>query len=218
MLLVSPYAKLLTPETLNDGKYLLRTIEAFGRVSHRTEEAQTENSWERFIPAVVLQHGDWSIVEHAIASVEFLVDRGMSHEIVRHRIASYTQESTRFVNYGKQDSVSFIKPVLSTESQKEQWDLAIKTSEVAYLNLLSLGIAPQIARSVLPNALATKLIVTANLRSWRNFLLLRTTKETHPQLREISLDLLKQFQERIPILFSDILGNEKQSISIAKGR
>ena len=111
MKIVRPYAKILEPELLVNA---LSVIEAGARVSHRSEEDQKENSAERFIRAVVLGHGDWSVVEHAFARVEFYVDRGITHEIVRHRLFSYTQESTRFVNYSKKKKnkmpPSFIYP------------------------------------------------------------------------------------------------------------
>src|ERR1041385_8556484 len=101
MIIVEPYAKLLDIDTPEMGIALLKKIEWCGRISHRSEDAQTETSWDRFIRAVVLQHGDWSIVEHASATVDMLVDRGITHEIVRHRLFAFTQESTRFVNYEK---------------------------------------------------------------------------------------------------------------------
>src|SRR5580698_10227936 len=109
MKIVRPYAKIMEPDLLADS---LRRIEYAARVSHRSEDAQREESAERFIRAVVLQHGDWSVVEHVSASVEFLVDRGITHELVRHRIASYTQSSTRFINYAKKMPPSFVYPIV----------------------------------------------------------------------------------------------------------
>ena len=107
MKIVKPYAKIMEPDLLAGA---LKRIEYSARISHGSEDAQTEDSAERFIRAVVLQHGDWSVVEHVSASVEFLVDRGITHEIVRHRIASYTQSSTRFINYAKKMPPTFIYP------------------------------------------------------------------------------------------------------------
>lgn len=218
MQLVKPYARIMDLETPQDGIRLLRKIELCGRVSHASEDAQTEDSWKRFIQFVVLEKGDWSITEHASISVDFLVDRGISHELVRHRLFSFTQSSTRFINYAKKMPASFVDPFQDSTRTLAIWSDAIETCEEAYRALLSAGCAPQIARSVLPNALSTRIIVTGNLRNWRHLLIMRTTKEAHPQMREVTIPLLEDFQRLIPILFSDIVPNEKQSVAISKGR
>lgn len=241
MKIVQPYAHILNidqygndrgpshPFTLWDGKALLRKIEWCGRVSHRSEDVMENISslvsvdvdyerTEKFIKAVVLGHGDWSIVEHASVSVDFLVDRGITHEIVRHRLFSYTQESTRFVNYEKKMPAAFIQPPELDDtaqpsnelSSLQWWKHAIDTCELSYKRLIKMGIKPQIARSVFPNALASRIIMTGNLRSWRHFLIMRTTKEAHPQMREVTIPLLEEFQKAIPILFEDIIPNSRQ--------
>jgi thymidylate synthase (FAD) len=212
----------------------LRFIEWAGRISHRSEDAATADSYDRFLRAVVIGHGDWSIVEHASASVDMTVDRGITHELVRHRLFSFTQESTRFVNYEKKMPASFIAPIPLSDPDAwkngqlidngfspavaQVWSDAIETAETSYKAMLKLGCSPQIARSVFPNALASRIIVTGNLRNWRHFLLMRTTKESHPQMREVTIPLLAQFKEKIPILFEDIEPMSKQSDAIAKGR
>lgn len=203
---------------LADGIATLRRIEWAGRISHRSEEAQTPDSYDRFIRAVVLHHGDWSIVEHASVSVDMLVDRGITHEIVRHRLFSFTQESTRFVNYEKKMPASFIMPPGLNEAQRISWQRNIGEAEMSYKEAISQGLAPQIARSVFPNALASRIIVTGNLRNWRHFLLMRTTKEAHPEMRQVTITLLAEFQAKIPILFEDIEPNGRQVTNIAKGR
>lgn len=239
MNIVQSYAKLMHPEfPLKDGQFsighgiaMLKKIEACARVSHGSEDAQTDESWERFVRAVVVEHGDWSVVEHTFASVDFLIDRGISHELVRHRLFSFTQSSTRFINYAKKMPASFIEPPgLSDECEKagngeqvelssrQQWRHAIQTCESAYRGLLADGLPPQIARSVLPNALSTRIIVTGNLRNWRHFLIMRTTKETHPQMREVAIPLLEEFKAKIPILFADIEPMAKQSEGIKRAR
>ena len=230
MNIVQPYARIVgpilptDPFTQADGVRLLRRIEFFGRISHRSEEAQTEESWERFIPAVVMGHGDWSIVEHASVTVDFLVDRGITHELVRHRLFSFTQESTRFVNYEKKMPPSFIDPLtsISTDSYKGVastcWDKAINTAEQCYRELLAQGCAPQIARSVFPNALASRIAITGNLRNWRHFLIMRTTKEAHPQMRQVTIPLLAEFKEKIPLLFDDMEPLAKQAEGMKKAR
>lgn len=235
MNIVQPYAKIISIDGCEpdekSGVKALQKIEWCGRISHRSEEAQTKDSWKRFIQAVVFDHGDWSIVEHASATVDMLVDRGITHEIVRHRLFSYTQESTRFVNYEKKMPPSFIVPfevVSSISVSPEQasgygvrlgkWEKAITACENTYRELLSDGVSPQIARSVFPNALASRIIITGNLRNWRHFLIMRCTKEAHPQMRQVTIPLLEEFKSKIPILFDDLEPNIKQTESMKRMR
>lgn len=228
-----PYARMLPPAssgdmtaifnqfTKEDGVRLLQAVEWCSRISHRSEDAITEDSWKRIIKNVVLDHGDWSVTEHASVTVDAYVDRGITHEWVRHRIGAYTQESTRFVNYQKKMTPSFVYPLFKNQTSYTAdsiWKKAIDECETAYQKLVGLGIAPQIARSVFPNALASRLIVTYNLRNWRHFLIMRTTKEAHPQMRQVTIPLLKEFQEKIPLLYDDIVPEEKQSIAMSKMR
>lgn len=231
MQIVKPYARLLMINGMmpsrSTGMEALRHIEWCGRISHRSEEAQTIDSWERFIRSVVLGHGDWSIVEHASATVDMLVDRGITHEVVRHRLFSFTQESTRFVNYEKKMPPSFIMPTFPEfngqpgwegERVLDAWQCAITQAEDSYKVMLACGCTPQIARSVFPNALASRIIITGNLRNWRHFFIMRVTKEAHPQMREVTIPLLAEFQEKIPILFEDIEAGGKQSEAMKKMR
>lgn len=219
--IVEPYAKLMDVPDLEAGVQLLKKIEWCGRISHRSEESQTGDSWRRFIETVVLGHGDWSIVEHASATADMMVDRGITHEIVRHRLFSFTQESTRFVNYEKKMPAAFIDPLdrgLDAVGAHRIWDNAIQQAEQYYKALLAYGCSPQIARSVFPNALASRIIITGNLRNWRHFFIMRTTKEAHPQMRQVAIPLLAEFQARIPILFDDIEPMAKQSESMKRMR
>jgi thymidylate synthase (FAD) len=223
--IVEPYARILningSTNLQSGGETALKVIEWCGRISHRSEETQTTDSWKRFIPAVVMGHGDWSIVEHASATVDMLVDRGITHEIVRHRLFSFTQESTRFVNYEKKLAPSFIRPESlndshsdggsNTELAARAWYKAIYACEDAYQRIINCGSAPQIARSVFPNALASRILITGNLRNWRHFLLMRTTKEAHPQMRQVTIPLLAEFKTNVPLLFDDITPNSRQA-------
>ena len=241
MHIVRPYALL---RQINDLEGALSIIEYIGRVSHRSEDAQTSNTTEKFINSVVMRHGDWSIVEHVPATVEFLADRGITHEIVRHRLFSYTQESTRFVNYAKKMPPSFIYPKPEIEcpeclggdqprkstilddnfvhsnlkicSYDRCWLDAIMCAESAYVGLLAEGWRPQEARSVFPNALASKLIMTGNLRAWRHFFAMRTSKESHPQMRQVTIPLLEQFKRVVPILYDDIQPEATQFENMSK--
>jgi thymidylate synthase (FAD) len=214
MKIVEPSFELLSPMTREEGIQSLRKIEAIARVSHRSEDKQTDDSYLRFLQAVVMQKGDWSVTEHASATVLFRVDRGCTHEIVRHRLFSFTQESTRFVNYGKRE-MEFIIPE-GLEGEQFTLKMAFSEAEDAYLEMLEKKFTPQQARGVLPNSLASTLIMTGNFRSWRHFLTMRTTKETHPDLKRVTIPLLTEFQQRVPILFDDVEPNQKQSISLSK--
>lgn len=218
MNIVEPYARIMDVPHRAAGIALIKKIEWCARISHRTEDTQTDDSWDRFVRAVVLQHGDWSVVEHASVTVDFLVDRGITHELVRHRLCAFTQESTRFVNYKKKIPASFIEPPGMNSTSCLWWKDSIRKSEDMYEGMIEAGSSPQIARSVFPNALASRLVVTSNLRNWRHLLLMRTTKEAHPQMRQVMIPLLADFKERIPILFEDIVPMERQAEAIKKGR
>ncbi len=222
MKIIDPSAQLINPICQEDGVCALRFIERMARISHRSEEARTPDSWKPFLTAVVLQHGDWSVVEHSSATVIFRVDRGITHELVRHRLFSFTQESTRFVKYGGKQvpELEFIKPEGLTEEFGAVWNWkqAIGACESAYLNLIDGRSKPQEARSVLPNALAATIAVTGNYRNWRHLLLMRTSRETHPDFRRVTIPLLKTFQERIPLLFDDIEPEARQIDNLRKPR
>ena len=126
------------------------------------------------------------MIEHSSLSVKFIVDRGVSHELVRHRIASFAQESTRYCNYSKDkfdNGVTFIKPLFFDDRKYQRWLAAMADAESAYLDLLNSGATPQEARSVLPNSTKTEITITANYREWRNLFKLRTANAEHPQMR-----------------------------------
>lgn len=221
------------------GVVALKHIEWCARISHRSEDAQGPESYKKILQHVVVDHGDWSVVEHVVVTVDALVDRGITHEWVRHRLFSYTQESTRFVNYEKKMLPSFIYPKPDVECEyclsgrteflhgcpyEQSWILAIGQAENAYRILVTpidkggRGWRPQEARSVFPNALASRIITTGNLRNWRHFFIMRTTAEAHPQMKQVTIPLLAEFKSTFPILFDDIEPNRKQSESMARVR
>jgi thymidylate synthase (FAD) len=178
---------------------------------------------------VVLSKGDWSVVEHASLTVIFFVDRGITHEIVRHRLASYTQSSTRFINYTKKIEPSFIYPKQEELDGSEDipgipnecdpdWEEVIESCEHGYKKLVGKGWSPQLARSVFPNALGSRIAMTCNLRNWRHFLLMRSTREAHPQMREVIDPLLEEMKQTIPILFEDIEAGATQADNLKKMR
>jgi len=217
MRIIEPSFEILTPfGSLSEqvGIQMLQFIEKMARISHRSEERQTEGSWRRVIQAVVLEHGDWSVTEHCSLTVIFRVDRGITHELVRHRLFSFTQESTRFVNYGKKE-IEFITPSEFRDDSDNipsrfLWRAAIAESERTYLDLLRDGARPQEARSILPNALAATIACTGNLRNFRHLCLMRTSKEAHPDFRRVMDPLLVELKKFIPLIFDDIEVGQRQ--------
>lgn len=191
-----------------DGAEILKKIEKIGRVCYKSEDKITDDSARNFI-ANILKRGHESVIEHEKVSVRIVCDRGVTHEIVRHRLASYSQESTRYCNYSNEKfgkELTFIKPIFWEESDKEYeiWLNAMRVIEETYNSLIETGAEPQQARSVLPNSLKTEIVVTMNLREWRHFFRLRTAKNAHPQMREIACALLDEFKNKIPVIFDDI--------------
>ncbi len=191
-----------------DGQEILKKIEACGRVCYKSEGKISEGSAEKFV-ANIIKRGHEAVLEHASLTIKFVVDRGVSHEIVRHRIASYCQESTRYCNYSKDDfgkEITFIIPhYLEPETEGWRvWEDAMQSCEDAYFKMLNFGSTPQEARAVLPNSLKTELIMTANIREWRSFFKLRTASASHPQMTEVTRPLLEDLKALIPVVFDDI--------------
>ncbi len=194
---------------------ILKKIEKIGRVCYKSEERITEDSAEKFIRNLLTRQHE-SVIEHESVTVRMICDRGVTHEIVRHRIASYSQESTRYCNYAGDkfdnqitviDLASGFSYDLSNENDKakyEVWTTAMQQAEQAYFRMLELGATPQEARAVLPNSLKTEIVVTMNLRSWRNFFRLRVDSHAHPQMREVAQILYKEFAEKLPVFVSGL--------------
>lgn len=220
MILVKPSHEVLTKI---DGQRILQAIELAGRVCYKTEDKIDWNAKtsHKFVK-MVLDRGHESVIEHENISVKIVCDRGVTHEIVRHRLVAYSQESTRYCNY--KGGVTFVIPpwVLHKVGEYERapeywrtpfnadqiWFCSMLDHEQQYIGLLDYGWSPQQARSVLPNSLKTEIVMTANIREWRHILRLRTSKAAHPQMREIMIPILKEFREKIPILFDDTKINE----------
>lgn len=205
-------------EIISNNSYqdMLKKIEKIGRVCYKSEDKIKDGSAEKFIRGII-KRGHESVIEHESISVRFVCDRGVSHEIVRHRIASYSQESTRYCNYtnekyGEQitciDIASGFEYNLENENDRKKYDIwlnAMKEAEKSYFQLIELGASPQEARSVLPNSLKTEIVATMNMRGWRNFFKLRTAKASHPQFREVACMLLEIFAKDYPVFFEDLL-------------
>lgn len=209
MRIIEPSYEILT-EISDDGIKELQHIEKIGRVCYKSEDKITEDgeSAKKFVK-MLIGRGHEAMIEHSSLSVKFTVDRGVSHELVRHRIASFAQESTRYCNYSKDkfgNGVTFIKPFFFDESSSHYklWERDMEEAENCYLQLLEKGATPQEARSVLPNSTKTEITITANYREWRAFFKLRTAKAAHPSMQEITRPLLKELKTRLPIIFDDI--------------
>ncbi|MEK7463077.1 MAG: FAD-dependent thymidylate synthase [Patescibacteria group bacterium] len=189
-----------------DGEKILKTLEKYGRVCYKSEDKATEDSARKFV-ANIIKLGHESVLEHEKVTVRIICDRGVTHEIVRHRIGSYSQESTRYCDYGKTGDIVVIEPCFWNNNYSKYliWKYAMEDSERAYNELRRLGATPQEARSVLPNSLKTEIVITFNLREWRHFFKLRCSKKAHPQMREVAVPLLAEFKKLIPVIFDDII-------------
>lgn len=221
MNIMKPSFEILTPIS-EGGIEELKHIEKIARVCYKSEGLITEDgeSAKKMIK-MLINRDHTAMIEHSSLSVKFTVDRGVSHELVRHRIASFAQESTRYVNYsldkfGNEINVINIKDGIALDSKMKnmdadtigiiiaEWLSAMEDAERHYMRMIELGATPQIARSVLPNSTKTEITITANYREWRNFFKLRVPVTAHPQMREITIPLLKELKGRLPIIFDDI--------------
>jgi thymidylate synthase (FAD) len=217
MKIIKPKFEIITPI---DGTTILKTLEEVGRTCYKSEDKITDDSCIKFVQGII-DRGHEAVIEHYNITVRLTNDRGVSHEEVRHRVASYAQESTRYCNYNKDkfgNEVTYIDlrggmqfdPKVKNldadtfEAIYQEWVTACADAERHYNRMIELGATPQIARSVLNNSTKTELCVTANLREWRNILKLRCSTAAHPQIRELMIPLLKAFKMMIPVVFDDI--------------
>lgn len=180
---------------------LLQDIERIGRVCYKSEHRITSSSAAPFVRNIIAR-GHESVLEHISITVRFVTDRAIANELVRHRIAAYSQESTRYCNY--KDKIEFIYPKNVPDKQLQLIMEACACAATTYQTLIAEGATPEIARDVLPLCTKTELIATYNLREWRHILRLRTDKAAHPKMRELMQTLLQFFQGLVPIIFDDI--------------
>lgn len=206
MKIIQPSAEFITPI---DSDYILKTLEIIGRTAYQSFDKDPDGSKAKEFIISIIDRGHESVIEHISLTARFIVDRGVSHELVRHRIASFTQESTRYCNYangkyGGEISFIDIRPFMDKDAA-DLWTDAMLQAELDYRFLINQGCSPQIARSILPNSLKTEVIMTANLREWRHFFKLRCSKAAHPQMRQVANMLLNEVMESgIHIIFKDI--------------
>jgi thymidylate synthase (FAD) len=222
MKLIKPYYKILNETDLIHAS---KEIELAARTCYKSEDKIDENSDIKLIEKLISSGHEAMLEFGPSITVKFVCDRGVSHELVRHRLCSFAQESTRYCNYSKDkfdNQITFIIPCwlkleegeydfINTEMNfenllpgTEEWLAAVIADEENYNFLISKGWQPQQARSVLPNSLKTEIVVKANIREWRHIFVQRTSKKAHPQMRELMVPLLKHFQLMCPTLFNDI--------------
>jgi thymidylate synthase (FAD) len=187
-----------------DGLSILKRIEVAGRTCYKSEDKITDESCKAFV-ANLIKRGHEAMLEHVNITFKIVCDRGVTHEIVRHRIASYAQESTRYVNYNKR-GMEFIEPNFWQEDAYKSaiWTNHMRQCEDVYNRLIENGAKPEEARSVLPNSLKTEIVITMNIREIRHFLKLRTSKYAHPSMRQVAFMLLALLKNQVPVVFDDI--------------
>ena len=188
----------------------LQLIEKAGRTCYKSEDKITDESAKKFVAGLIKRNHE-AMLEHSFLSIRFICDRGVSHELVRHRLASFAQESTRYCNYSQDkfgNELTFIKPLFFDEDTNEYrlWEHAMRVAESDYMMMLNAGRTAQEARSILPNSIKTEVVMSTNYREWRHFFKLRAARATgpaHPQMEEITRPLLEELKTLIPVVFDD---------------
>ena len=198
-----------------NGEEILKHIERCARVCYKSEDRITDGSAEKMVAALI-RSGHEAMLEHYSFTVKFICDRGVSHELVRHRIASFAQESSRYCCYAKDKfgkELTFINPCFweSDSDNYARWFHEMDEAEKTYLALIESGATPEQARDILPTSIKTEIVMTANLREFRHFFKLRaegTTGKPHPQMLEITIPLLKELKQKVPVVFDDIMSED----------
>lgn len=185
----------------------LSVIEKAGRTCYKSEDKITEDSAEGFVGRIINTHKHLSVIEHIGFTVRFICDRAVSHELVRHRLCSFSQESQRYVDLNGKD-IEFIRPFWMKRTMDTGaaalFIESLAQADSAYKSLRHLGLPPQAARGVLPNATKTEIVTTANMREWRHVFSLRCDKAAHPDMVELMNSLLAQCKERYKVFFADL--------------
>ena len=198
-----------------NGSEILKHIERCARVCYKSEDRITAGSAEKMVAALI-RSGHEAMLEHYSFTVKFICDRGISHELVRHRLSSFAQESSRYCWYAKDKfgkELTFINPCFwePDSDNYARWFHEMDEAEKTYLAMIEDGATPEQARDILPMSIKTEIVMTANLREWRHFLKLRAegvTGKPHPQMLEITIPLLKELKQKIPVVFDDIMSED----------
>jgi len=206
MIILEPAFTILNPPSPAEARAMLRRVEHAGRVCYKSEDRMSDDSYHRFI-LMLMQKNHWSVIEHATMTAHIVTNRGVTHELVRHRIASFSQESTRYCNYNKGKfggEITVVAPRELGGAELEIWRASMAAAEQAYLALIQRGVSPQIARGVLPNDLKAEIVVTANLREWHHLFALRCAANAHPHIRQVMQIGLAQAIELFSPVFDDL--------------
>ena len=213
MKIIDPYFEILH---MADKDEMLNLLEKAARTCYKSEDKISSGSAGQLLKRL-MKTGHESVIEHISITVRLICDRGVTHELVRHRLCSFSQESTRYANYSKDkfgSEITIIRPFFFEAGSKEYkiWKESMQASEDAYLSLLKNGAKAQEARSVLPSSLKADIVVTANIREWRHIFKLRCSKASHPQMRQSMLPLLDHFYKEMPVLFDSIYDKFSENI------
>ena len=183
----------------------LKRIEQIARTCYQSEGAIKPGSDAKMV-AMLCKNHHYAMIAHLSLSIKFITDRGVANEIVRHRIGSYAQESTRYCNYNKDKFDNQITVIDHgyTGDLHACWLEAVDDAETSYQIMIAKGATPEQARDVLPLCLKTEIVCTWNLREWHEVLRLRTAKDAHPAIRELMIPVLHELQEVYPEIFNDI--------------
>ena len=206
MIIVEPTFKILYPQTKSEAVDALRRVELAGRVCYKSEDRANEDSYYRFIQ-MLMGRGHWSVIEHATMTAHLVTNRGVTHELVRHRVASFSQESTRYCNYNKGKfggEITVVNPGELSGENLTAWRQGIEAVEKSYMQMIQAGVSPQIARGVLPNDLKAEIVVTANLREWHHIFTMRCASNAHPHIRHVMKLGLAQMIEWYSPVFDDL--------------
>ena len=198
-----------------NGAEILKHIERCARVCYKSEDRITDDSAEKMVAALI-RSGHEAMLEHYSFTVKFICDRGIANELVRHRIASFAQESSRYCCYAKDKfgkELTFINPCFwePDSDNYARWFHEMDEAEKTYLAMIEDGATPEQARDILPMSIKTEIVMTANLREWRHFLKLRAegvTGKPHPQMLEITIPFLNELKQKIPVVFDDIMSED----------
>jgi thymidylate synthase (FAD) len=205
MKIVEPSYEILYPVDDLESLSQLRRIELAARTCYKSEDKITVDSYRKFIKMLVDKEHD-AMLGFGEMHVKFICDRGVSHELVRHRLCEFAQESTRYCNY-KSKGIQVVCPeevYTKDDDTYAIWEDTMDTLEVAYDKLIESGCKPQIARSVLPTCVKTEIHMKADFQEWRHIFKQRTSVAAHPQMRELMVPLLANVKSLIPVVFDDI--------------
>lgn len=196
-----------------DGIKIMKRLERACRTCYKSENLITEDSYKHLLTNC-LNRGHESILEHEKISIRMICDIGVYKDLTRHRFASFSIESTRYCNYGKDkfdNEIKFIKPVHIEEGTENYkiWEDTMKYIEKQYMEMGEKKATPDQMRMLLPHSTAAEVCMTANIREWRHILSLRCSKMTHPAVRQLLIPLLLKFKKDMPELFENVEYDEE---------